>query len=245
MDETGKRYGRLTVIGCAEAPSRGVSWLCLCDCGNQAVVHGSHLRSGHTKSCGCLTRFIDEVGNRYGRLVVLQQDGQNRHQCAMWLCQCDCGNQVTVVGTNLRRGGVQSCGCLRLERVKETVALPKGEASFRRLLRTYRANARKKGLEFSLSEEEFRELTIGSCHYCGNRPERAATSGFDTGEYIYNGVDRRDNSKGYISGNVAACCWVCNHSKSDMSYESFVRHLDRLTEWHRGRALRKPSGQAR
>lgn len=31
-------------------------WRCLCSCGNETVVYGSNLRSGHTKSCGCLSK---------------------------------------------------------------------------------------------------------------------------------------------------------------------------------------------
>ena len=54
IDITGNRYGNLTVI--KRAPNRGkqTMWLCSCDCGNTVVVAGGHLKSGHTKSCGCL-----------------------------------------------------------------------------------------------------------------------------------------------------------------------------------------------
>jgi hypothetical protein len=54
---TGKRYGRLVVI--EKAPNNAnnkVMWRCLCDCGNEAVVIGSRLYTGKTKSCGCLIR---------------------------------------------------------------------------------------------------------------------------------------------------------------------------------------------
>ena len=54
-DETGKRYGRLTVIEKHHQDKRREwHWLCKCDCGNQTVVSGNKLRSGHTTSCGCL-----------------------------------------------------------------------------------------------------------------------------------------------------------------------------------------------
>lgn len=33
---------------------RHAQWLCSCDCGNQVVVKGEHLKNGNTKSCGCL-----------------------------------------------------------------------------------------------------------------------------------------------------------------------------------------------
>ena len=54
-DITGKRVGRLIVSKKAGRTKRGVSWLCKCDCGNEKVVCGADLRSGKTKSCGCLS----------------------------------------------------------------------------------------------------------------------------------------------------------------------------------------------
>lgn len=60
IDLTGKRFGRLTVIerwGTYYAPESAHSaplWLCECDCGEEYIVRGDNLRSGATKSCGCL-----------------------------------------------------------------------------------------------------------------------------------------------------------------------------------------------
>lgn len=53
MDLTGQRYGRLTVLAPAENIGSRTAWLCRCDCGQESIVKTHHLRSGHTKSCGC------------------------------------------------------------------------------------------------------------------------------------------------------------------------------------------------
>lgn len=54
-DITGKRFGRLTAIEFAGRDGEGkTKWLCRCDCGNEVVVDAWNLKSGHTKSCGCL-----------------------------------------------------------------------------------------------------------------------------------------------------------------------------------------------
>lgn len=54
---TGKKFERLTVIKRVENSKSGQTrWLCRCDCGNETIVWGGHLRSGHTKSCGCLNK---------------------------------------------------------------------------------------------------------------------------------------------------------------------------------------------
>ncbi len=53
-----QRFGRLVVFEQAGRTNSQVAWRCVCDCGKQTVVRGSELRSGTTKSCGCLGREI-------------------------------------------------------------------------------------------------------------------------------------------------------------------------------------------
>lgn len=53
-DLVGVRFGRLVVISRAENIKRNTRWNCRCDCGNEIVAYGCHLKSGRTKSCGCL-----------------------------------------------------------------------------------------------------------------------------------------------------------------------------------------------
>ena len=56
-DITGTRYGRLVAIKCVGRTNNGnATWLCKCDCGNEAVISSYALRSGKTKSCGCIKR---------------------------------------------------------------------------------------------------------------------------------------------------------------------------------------------
>ena len=59
IDMTGQRYGRLVVLGYEGTHySKGFNahstWRCKCDCGKEIVVIGNNLRTGNTKSCGCL-----------------------------------------------------------------------------------------------------------------------------------------------------------------------------------------------
>lgn len=59
-DETGNRYGRLAVIKRYGSGPTGVIWLCKCDCGTEVAVKGNSLRTGNTKSCGCLREMTFE-----------------------------------------------------------------------------------------------------------------------------------------------------------------------------------------
>ena len=54
IDETGNKYGLLTVIKYAYTKNKRAYWLCKCECGNFVIVKGKYLRNGDTKSCGCL-----------------------------------------------------------------------------------------------------------------------------------------------------------------------------------------------
>lgn len=60
-------------------------------------------------------RFRDLTGERFGRLLVLQRDGCNKHGQVKWWCECDCGTQKHILGMCLSRGETQSCGCLHKE----------------------------------------------------------------------------------------------------------------------------------
>jgi hypothetical protein len=53
QDKTGQRFGRLVV---KELISKRpvAKWVCVCDCGSEVSVWGGHLKSGVTRSCGCL-----------------------------------------------------------------------------------------------------------------------------------------------------------------------------------------------
>ncbi len=70
-------------------------------------------------------KFIDETGNRYGMLTVLERDTRPRKPTkskpkTYWLCKCDCGKVISVQAYNLRSGQTKSCGCYHKERTSET-----------------------------------------------------------------------------------------------------------------------------
>ena len=53
----------------------------------------------------------DLTGQRFGRLVVVEQKGR-RWSKVIWLCDCDCGKQISTLGVYLTNGDTKSCGCL-------------------------------------------------------------------------------------------------------------------------------------
>ena len=118
----GGKYGKLTILKRAPVSPGGLAkWICECECGNITEVAGTQLRSGRTTSCGCekYNRLINEIGNRYGNLLVLEICGGRDNGGALWECQCDCGNIVQVRGEALRSGHTKSCGCVKSWKEKE------------------------------------------------------------------------------------------------------------------------------
>lgn len=93
------------------------------------------------------------------------------------------------------------------------------------LIKSYKRGALKRSLEFCLSREEFETLINRSCYYCGTQPSLRNINGCDL---ICNGVDREDNSKGYISNNCLTACKICNVMKSKMSFEEFIQHCRQI-----------------
>ena len=61
----GCKYGRLLVIKRAKNNKYGdAMWFCKCDCGNEVITLGSNLRSGHSRSCGCIQKEVaSKMGN--------------------------------------------------------------------------------------------------------------------------------------------------------------------------------------
>ena len=128
QDLTGRKFGRLTVIREAERknPVRRY-WLCRCQCGRETVVDGSHLISGHTKSCGCWRKEFskeksrDIRGMRFGRLTALREAAPEEGGSGVWKCRCDCGKEIFCSKDSLMRGNTRSCGCLREETRRENM----------------------------------------------------------------------------------------------------------------------------
>ena len=121
IDLTGQKFNKLTVI--KEAPkeqrkNNRVTWICRCDCGKEVLVTGKDLKSGNTKSCGCLYSK-NLVGKRYGRLLVLASTEMRKLGSMVWKCQCDCGNICYATTEGLRVGDNKSCGCLKQEKAQE------------------------------------------------------------------------------------------------------------------------------
>jgi len=129
---TGVEYGRLTVLG--EVSRRDASGKvrrfleCRCKCGEIREFRKDVILSGRATSCGCYHKEVASVlgkatallleGRVFGRLTVVRRHGTKRRK-STWLCQCECGEEKTVLSTSLTSGKTTSCGCYRSEMAAE------------------------------------------------------------------------------------------------------------------------------
>ena len=211
-DLTGRIFSRLVVLErdfeAEDAhPKRGSTyWKCQCQCGNIISTTRLNLINQSTQSCGCLQKeiakkrmhelssnnYIDLTGKKFGKLIALKKiDGLSNNHSALWLCQCDCGNQKIIESKNLRSGLTQSCGCLKQSH---------GELLIEQLLeqnhilfqREYLVNINNKNLrfDFAIFDENKLQYFIefdGRQHF--------EPIDFFGGEEYFKGIQERDSLK--------------------------------------------------
>lgn len=130
QDLTGKKFGLLTVQyridDYVKPDGRKVSrWRCNCECGGEKDATMEYLkRNPVPPSCGCLSHKnrVEKnresfLGQKFGRLVIVEEDFDVRPTKAK--CLCDCGEYVVITRADVVVGHTQSCGCLQREKASE------------------------------------------------------------------------------------------------------------------------------
>lgn len=177
-----------------------------------------------------MSRRIDITGNTYDYYTVESfhsMKGSKGKENAYWNVVCKCGNKRVVEGSLLRTGKATSCGCRMRELNSTRFTKPADITNYVKRYHSYRSGARKRGLVFELSMDNFKHLLSQPCHYCKSLPVESTAKDYKAG-FIVNGIDRLDNTKGYIEDNVVPCCKVCNRAKREMGYDEFIEWIDRL-----------------
>jgi len=85
QDLSGQRFGKLIAVRCVSTIGEKPRWLCRCDCGGENTILADSLRSGRTKSCGCIRGFAI-VGNRTHGLSATAEHGIWRRMIGR--CHC-------------------------------------------------------------------------------------------------------------------------------------------------------------
>jgi len=164
----------------------------------------------------------NRVGIKYGRLLVKEYCGvigKNNHK---WGCVCDCGKYIVVTSNNIASGGTKSCGCIKVEYNRSRLQKSPEHKARKSIFNIYKRNAKLRNINFELNIDQVFELCQKECFYC-KIPFSNEVFGFK-----YNGIDRTDNSIGYVINNVTTCCRTCNQAKNNLSIDQFKEWIKRI-----------------
>lgn len=87
--------------------------------------------------------------------------------------------------------------------------------TFNGRLLSYQRSAKKRNIEWLLTEDDFKFFWGVPCNYCGDEIETI-------------GIDRIDNEKPYILENCTSCCSTCNKMKLDLTHEKFINKIKQI-----------------
>lgn len=88
---------------------------------NNTLVECSGQREYFNKGATTMYKFVDLTGKKFGKLTVIKRVGVDKGRNILWLCKCDCGNEIIVNRGGLKNGSIKSCGCLLRETAKNKI----------------------------------------------------------------------------------------------------------------------------
>jgi hypothetical protein len=199
-------------------------------CGKLTVLTTDGLHHLHQRECW---HWKDElIGQKFGRLLVVEKLDRDKYGNQQWRCVCDCGQPLISKTASLVSANTESCGCLRFDAWERkrgckfpNRSLGHGVSSFNVLVRDYEKGAFLRGYKWSLTNDQAKILFRGNCFYCGVEPMRVFKGRTCDGAFICNGIDRKDGKRGYFKENCVSCCKRCNVMKMKMSTPEFLHAI--------------------
>lgn len=101
-------------------------------------------------------KLINLLGQKFGRLTVIERLENNKYNNARWLCECECGTLTSAITSELKNGKVKSCGCLKIDKLKI------GKKNEYNLSGDYGIGYTSKGEEFYFDLEDYNKIK----NYC-------------------------------------------------------------------------------
>lgn len=206
QDLTGKTFGKWTVLYRIKSPNSATYWLCECNCPAKTIkpVGAKSLLRGTSTNCGC-ERF--KTIYNIADLKIHKRDENNNillkkcFRCNEWL-------PLSAFWKNKRMKDGYSNECKNCYNTSK-------ESRYN----IYKKNAKKRNFEFSLTKEQFYNLTSQPCYYCGES------------ESDYRGVDRINSKEGYTKENCVPSCTTCNRMKSDYDINFWYNHMQKILNY--------------
>lgn len=173
-------------------------------------------------------KFQNLKNKKFGSLLVLKYLGKTKYNKSLWKCVCDCGKTTKATTGHLKSGARVSCGCL-INSKDNRKSLK--DLCIKEVYRQYLKNAKRRDRKFNLSLKEIENIIFNKCYYCNKKPSNIFTekrTSVKSQKIKYNGIDRKNNNKGYDINNCVSCCKYCNIMKNDLSKTKFLNHIQRI-----------------
>lgn len=174
----------------------------------------------------------DIINKKINKLVPMELI--KKFNRSYYLCKCECGNLKEIKRSHIISGNIKSCGCYNIEilkgrkgEIKNTIK-PNNYSAKYRVYKSYEKHAIERRLIFDINIDYFIEITSKNCYYCNAEPKNITKTRGSRSSYIYSGIDRVDNSLGYLKDNCVPCCKTCNIAKSNLTMEEFKQWVNRL-----------------
>ncbi len=177
------------------------------------------------------------IGNKYGKLTVLELIDSNNKSKTRYLCKCECGNLHETSGDSLRGGKSKSCGCLKKAYIPKTFNKNRKQQILIQLDKsTIEKRSKMKWWIDCIGFELFTKTSLTNCYYCNTEPiskicdrKKNKDKTLISDDFILvNGIDRINSNIGYIEGNIVPCCKHCNTAKNTMSDSEFREWIKKI-----------------
>lgn len=182
-----------------------------------------------------LDKRSDIVGKTFNGIKCLKVLDKIKWKAKVFLFKCHCGVEFEDCGYQIKNGKIISCGCLR-EAAKfkpgPRVKIKSQERTFKWKFSDYKRGAKGRGIVFNISFEQFCNIGIKKCFYCGSGPRIVRQYKTKKGpgtEGLFTGIDRVNNQKGYDIDNIVPSCKTCNMMKKTLTFEKFISHCKKIT----------------
>lgn len=181
-------------------------------------------------------KFKDLTGLRFGQLLckdyVRHPSYIEKDQRWVWECICDCGS-VCYIRTTKFTGTYPQQSCKKCSdlRAASRKVLDDFLSLRNRIYRRYKKGALDRSYSFEITFEEMETIIYKNCFYCNQEPEdHSSDDCYKNGRGIFkrNGIDRKDNTKGYYLDNCVPCCSRCNTMKMDSSFSEFLLKIQQI-----------------